>query len=396
MGKNEFKLYIYKEKGIYKERLQMNEDSPIDLGLFGITNAFLKAVENNDDELISRPDYILNKFERNLGILSQSDFSNIPTDPISKVAYCIAENTFHYEKPIVGIGITEAPGKMGYPYLMERIYLTMMVRNWLEPQKEYPDKPSKKFAMLWDMIELIELSDEKTNSLLDKIHSLSKEDQLLEKFRIYFRKALNFRNDQFITKLGTVDIIYSKKVAGDYIYNKENKIFSELYLSKTGLLPLAWAEIIFAVRNDIQAKFCENPTCKTLFGVSRSYSKFCSNKCKDSFHNAKRDTKKEMSISRKRKKVIGLFEGGYSIEQISELTKFNKLDIQQYLKEHNQRIDSKDLKEEVNKKILELLLGKKDGNDAPLIRRLSKLFSKYEASTIKTMYYRVKKENNIK
>ena len=54
-------------------------------------------------------------------------------------------------------------------------------------------------------------------------------------------------------------------------------ILSRSYISQSGLLPLAWAEILYCVENDLSIRQC--PECGSLFYI-KSNGKYCSDRCK--------------------------------------------------------------------------------------------------------------------
>lgn len=66
------------------------------------------------------------------------------------------------------------------------------------------------------------------------------------------------------------DLIITKEIV-------QKNILSRSYISQSGLLPLAWAEILYCVENDLSIRQC--PECGSLFYI-KSNGKYCSDRCK--------------------------------------------------------------------------------------------------------------------
>lgn len=70
---------------------------------------------------------------------------------------------------------------------------------------------------------------------------------------------------------------------GKRIYVRGNKIKSRCYYSSAGILPLVWAEIKFAIENDIFIRRC--PSCDNYFALAKNAMKklYCNDKCRDKY-----------------------------------------------------------------------------------------------------------------
>jgi hypothetical protein len=111
-----------------------------------------------------------------------------------------------------------------------------------------------------------------------------------------------WREDQLkqsLTGLGT-----GKKVKrtreDDYTGEKikeivKETILSRSYVSQSGLLPLAWAEILYCVENDLVIRTCGE--CGSLFHVNGN-GKYCSDICKK---EAKKKQDKQYYRNRRQK-----------------------------------------------------------------------------------------------
>lgn len=110
---------------------------------------------------------------------------------------------------------------------------------------------------------------------------------------------------------------YNENEVTRYIF--EYPVFSEIYTA-SGILPLAWMELIFAVKNNIYASVCKN--CDRLFPIpdKRQNNKdTCSDACAKEFPNKSKELiEKDHKYSARKTMKSRYIKDGKSVKKIQE------------------------------------------------------------------------------
>lgn len=119
-------------------------------------------------------------------------------------------------------------------------------------------------------------------------------DLLQASERIMLLEAVNHRQEQLAVRFVAKEIETVTRRSGDNLRQVvERYIPARCYISRAGLLPLCWAEVLYAVESDTFARTCD--VCKKWFPLQKrqvGQQKYCSSSC--------RDEAKRRAIARKR------------------------------------------------------------------------------------------------
>lgn len=250
----ELKLYVYKDK-LFKETFEWPNGRRVDITFLGLTNTFLRTFlgvlfEQVIDLLKARAHQLYNKLD----------------------LYQVDKIFIEYSNTLLA------------KYL-EAHLMQLALEKWLSPTRlkwEPKKTPSQKYTDFWDKFPWYE-----------KERILQKAVERIDKFsfpaQIYVltEKVCLGRNKQFVTLFSFRNIKKKTKT------NRKNRTFpEECYISKNGFLPLVWAEIFYAVKNDIFARPCE--ICACWFPIENGHynQKYCSPQC--------RSKSKRLKMNRKR------------------------------------------------------------------------------------------------
>ncbi len=233
------------------------------------------------------------------------------------------------EKPIPSS--LSAPGKI-FTYDYEIKVLKSTLVDWLQPsgkgkagrrgRKTPSQKYSEDYKLLASMFE---------DNMADKIKNKYPEETIFNKVSLYAcvgkwfndlpidqqriierYELLIERNTQFHTntiavnidkniikaKFDTIKVKDRISTSTQYKTIAEKWVATECYISNQGFLPLVWAEILYAVRNDIFAQEC--PVCHRWFPITdgKYSSKYCSPKCRSKAKRIDQQKKRSARIKR--------------------------------------------------------------------------------------------------
>jgi hypothetical protein len=169
-------------------------------------------------------------------------------------------------------------------FLLEFILIQSALFDWLSPTgrgragSKYRETPSQKFAKLTHGVFL---SASEQRFVFKKMSLHKGKFPELKQIALLRDELRRTRNRQFTSELVSLDT-EKVNVRSNEFYRQviERRIISESYTSYNGLLPLVWAEILYAVRYDIFARLCE--TCTHWFPLEKGKynQKFCGPKCR--------------------------------------------------------------------------------------------------------------------
>lgn len=310
-----FQIYIYKEGNTYKEKLKVHGEYETTLPLLGLVNALFEAWPKKNDNQLSldyfvddeKVDIALREFAFNIGAYKNyipqvvktyysSKAGDDMTRAASELAFAFYEaEGFHFENPINFTWLFKDESIPRWlKYSIELMCIERAINEWLSIEKQgkvgnkHRETPAERYASSWsDSLSPIDL-EYLLPAIVDTLAKDSKTgEELIGMLRFAsFHEARLERNRQLIRELCAVkpENVLIRKEKGSYKVNtyRENKHFSILYTSQNGLLPLVWAEIMYAVENDIYAKECE--ICRKVIplpSLKGKYNlKYCSDKCK--------------------------------------------------------------------------------------------------------------------
>ena len=111
------------------------------------------------------------------------------------------------------------------------------------------------------------------------------------------KRISNERNKQFTSQLLAVDVVTSMWANQEGKHTETKLVFAECYTSGS-LIPLVWAEILHAVKNDIFARPCD--ICGQWFPLKKGkYSQiYCSMKCQSEAKRRKTRKKRNKGKSK--------------------------------------------------------------------------------------------------
>lgn len=310
-----FQIYIYKEAGKYKEKLKVRGEYEVTLPLFGLANALFEVWPKENDSQLSLDHFIddekvsiaLRRFTYRIGAYKNyvprvvktyynSKIGDDMTRVAGELAFAFYETEgFHFENPInFTWPFKDTPIPRWFKYGVELMCIERALDEWLSPEKQgragnkHRETPTKRYASSWsDSFSPLDLECLMPTLAETLVKDNKTEKELIGKLRFAnFHEVRLKRNRQVIRELCSVksENVLIRKENGSYKVNtyRENKCFSVLYTSQNGLLPLVWAEILYAVENDIYAKRCEIcgkiiplPSLKGKYNL-----KYCSDKCK--------------------------------------------------------------------------------------------------------------------
>ncbi|WP_276624570.1 hypothetical protein [Syntrophomonas wolfei] len=302
-----FKLHIYHQGKEYKEELITPNGDKQELPLFGVFNAFRQALL--DKELQSYPeempveewalnyvDIVLQQFRDNLNV-NQPEHNK----PEEKLAYQVLFPGYS-EQPIPYEHIDKnLPDYRAICFMTEFLSLTGAIIQWLQPvlnidkfnsrinkgkasppNAQYANKyllPSQRYCDMkhdfggidssWKIPKMIELALREA----DDYSTIISNSLILD--------SSGYRSKEIHSELIVIQFDTRTRVLKGTHFKSVHKqsVLAKLFSSRQGLLPLIWAEIMYAVEHDIYAGFCE--TCGSVFTYDghRFNKKFCSPEC---------------------------------------------------------------------------------------------------------------------
>lgn len=290
-----FELYVYKKKNQFKEILEVPFGRKIELPLFGVTTAYLRAWESHkkphfeaeaNEILIAFADQF--EARKDIQDVGEPPVSDNPDDQLkSKLVKHWADNFKHFEKPVRFASVND--NDIALSFWTEFEAVNEALTNWLVPSgkgqtgRKNRKSPTQRYAEVFEELP----SPTELNRFLSILDWYLKNNQIIEddlvKNRLYIplHESRKQRNTQFSSELVAVTterrLVRCEKDDTDpdpdnaRIINKtikEVKTTAELFTSQNGLIPLVWAEILFAVRNDIFARRCL--FCGDLFDLPKS------------------------------------------------------------------------------------------------------------------------------
>ena len=266
------KLFILREKkhrevftGITGEK---------QLPLFGLTNSFLTIIGRLElNSTLDSTEEALGEWTR--GVLGKEEVDALQWQ-VSQSANGkekLASTAFNAYVKLLREGRTEAPvlfKKNGF--CLEYIFIEYALHKWLVPTGKGRNRetPSQKYSKSYGKIIPYK---EKLFALMS---ALTTKDF---NFKQELWQLVSERNKQFLIEFVSVDVDQTVKrsgYAGKLV--TEKPVFAECYTSNN-LLPLAWAEIMYAVKNDIFALPCG--ICGQWFPLEKGKynQKYCSPEC---------------------------------------------------------------------------------------------------------------------
>lgn len=281
-----FELYIYhdQQKKQYKEKLKgLNKKTTDEMDLFGIANALfkvwpIKQFGNNYtiDEIFPKNIFdVLSKFTDQLFPTRWIDVQQEGEKP-----------RYTYETPHEFKIFSVPRGDILRPsiyYGLERRLIETAIYEWLYPTgggrsgsktrwtplKKYQTGITRDPFMFDAYLGLSRQINEATTT--DK-RELAKKNLEISLLEVQRARNLQYRtvlcNYEDVTKTVRTELETDEHINLKECVRKDTKLTkipSKLFISNDGLLPLIWAEILYAVENNIYAKFCDN--CDNLFAI---------------------------------------------------------------------------------------------------------------------------------
>lgn len=332
----ELKLYIYPKSAGFKEILVFPFGSRIQLGSFGIVNAFRQVIPKDSYvPCIASENKVYRDFSSQFNF-EENIFSHIKVDPSKPPLWQLATLKLqeehrikdgHLEQPLTFDSLWGEQKKTwpasffeGKAVFFEGIAILHAMRLWLEPTgigrpgRKGRETPSQKYSSFWSEnftpldIESIFSYYVKKNESAANAAKTPKEYFNLN-YILYPYYAMDKRTDQFTTRIAAITpTVTIKSNDGIRKHTQEKRVTAELYTSRNGLLPLLWAEIQHAIKNDVYAGECLY--CNNWFPISkgkRSHNfnqKYCSPKCRrdaEKQSNLKNEIYKEINKLKMRK-----------------------------------------------------------------------------------------------
>ncbi|OPY58112.1 MAG: hypothetical protein A4E55_01197 [Pelotomaculum sp. PtaU1.Bin035] len=297
--KFDFKLCIYKEGAKFKEILVMPTGRLYHCDFLGLTNALIAALpEKMEGPVCIEGIYdVLFKFANSVGAVE--DFLLGNSDPNMdksqmKLSLLINKNILianncHFETPLkLGASGTQIEERLSYG--MEFLFIKDSVSLWLAPHgkgrvgTQGRKTPSQRYAWYLDEYFHPLIADQSLSNAYKWLYGnsdmVSDEKErwaiIIGIYEAYQERSLQVSNQ--LTTVSSSKVIHKSGI-GQFKHIREKSITSEFYTSFNGLLPLAWAEIGYAVRNNIFINTCT--VCYRKFPITNGkYNhKYCSERC---------------------------------------------------------------------------------------------------------------------
>ncbi|OQA07908.1 MAG: hypothetical protein BWY65_01701 [Firmicutes bacterium ADurb.Bin373] len=305
-----YQLQVYGKEEGYKEVLVVPGMENISLPLFGVTSAFrkafLSAFSSMDEKEIDPPKVVesaMSTFKENLNIKPQAGFvEGIPAEWLDNVLF-----PGHSEEPLQFNGFdVKHPYYRARAFNLEYLCVLKAVQTWLILRRNVKEISKRTGIDKWfkgkyllpsraycDALDL--LGGSECDLLIPVLLPQVDADNvpLLRLFECALLRGKQVHSDlmgiEALTEKkakSTLKDAYSKK---DIRFTQTTKrhVLSRLYSSRQGLLPLVWAEIMYAVEHDINAGFCE--VCGSVFQLNVSNKKVCSDECTRAKKRKRRD-----------------------------------------------------------------------------------------------------------
>jgi hypothetical protein len=280
------KLYMWKDKN-FRELFEEPTGKRIELPVFGLTNSLLNTFKEGYS---ADPDEIMGKLREWITCLltktGETGFKNdTPENDWFKALITLQQfQAGDMERPVELFATMPLLPNKEAAYLYEIQFLQYALFDWLQPSGEgragrpHRKTPSQKYTESFNPYAgwgLQTLNME--HFLLEVSDSVNIDDLPIQaQMRIRREVALLERNMQFCTltqSLNTDKKIKAKSETCRAV--EERRVTSECFVSNQGFLPLVWAEVLYAVRNDIFAQICQ--VCKDWFPIipGKYTQKYC-------------------------------------------------------------------------------------------------------------------------
>lgn len=293
------KLYIFRKGGRTYEVLGLPDDRQVSLPPFGLINCLLGGIRRNE--------YRAMLVEQDRAAVQEvlSHFVGCFGLPLRETPVTFFGGAFSQFKP---------------PWLafaFELCLLQLAGILWLLPGPRWRrEKPSEQYARIYQKLPSpLDLDTALAYTMVDLIAKAAayyesggrrvgesdfwadaKKDpnlpadihehiRLLEHLgRVMLLEAIEQRQAQLAVRFVGHEIErITKKVTrqtADYTYTAERYVPARCYISQTGLLPLCWAEVLYAVESDTFARTCD--VCRNWFPLQKTQvgqQKYCSSSC---------------------------------------------------------------------------------------------------------------------
>ncbi|MGB9858834.1 MAG: hypothetical protein ACPLQP_02725 [Moorellaceae bacterium] len=326
-GQLRVRLYIYRTGSTFREVLGIRFPwkARKALPFLGLTNALLgeaKGILEGKEE--SAPE-VLERFSKRL-MLSEVDSytfngSNLEVHWEFKFG----------ETPVPLLFFNEVPPDLAFR--LEFLSIGMALKNWLLPLKGGNKKPpSKRYSIFYRALELSDGSPLDVEEWLFLLGVRAREEAIQETIISAIRPWLKELGKELpesqrkippelLSYLCLTEIVQTRSQqisslpvrlevekavmrkrdtpAGETIRDVEKRyVLAKLYTSTSGLLPLVWAEILYAVENNIFARPCEE--CGNWFPPHKNQinqQKYCSPACRSEANRKATATKREKEKS---------------------------------------------------------------------------------------------------
>jgi|LSQX01.1.fsa_nt_gb hypothetical protein len=282
-------LDIYKEKGEILEILTFDTHTPIRKPMFSLLNAFEAA----RDKFLPEPTYSLN--DTAYVDCQRAVFVELLGDDIA--AYLL-DDYIEKEPPFNFLDVKK--------FLHREIKAIEEFTRYLEPKAyayAFIDEtgkmtetmfngkaPSEKYSEAMRLFRSSDFSPDSFDEMVNILGNFLSTEDILDD--IVFIPAIKAkRYSQISDDIREVDIkpnteeregrdAYKHKGADRVVrvYKTINRTISRCYYTSNGVFPLIWAEIKYAIENDIFARQCN---CGKYFVLKPMQRKTCSDKCRD-------------------------------------------------------------------------------------------------------------------
>lgn len=275
------KLYIYRVKNSFRETLGLPDGREIPLPPFGLCNAFLKECA------VSPPEEAVLRFLRKF---TEDMPGSPPVSPESPVAAVIQTGWKVFKdgkyNPPVNLSLTGLPPD--FAQQIEPQLLQLALIWFLKPWRSRKISPSERFTFIYQKVPPLEIET--------LIFDIAEKKQPDKNILCLLYEAVLSRSRQVPSWLVGLQVerIIHRNSATTGRHLKERTVTARVYVSKVGFLPLCWAEVFYAIENDIHARRCE--FCGNWFPLQKTQvgqQKFCSPAC--------RSASKKRRVSQKRK-----------------------------------------------------------------------------------------------
>lgn len=287
-----FEIHITKNQGMendgFEEALMMPDFNTIKLNFMGITNAFLQAATClNIGQNLNRSDEILRELISNC-------YLNISEDLL---VYAANEGALYlpalFEVPLLVFKDLHMFDLLNDKYMDPTTWLgcfmnefrilILALKEWVLFSSNVKRSPSERFLIKEPDGLPVPLNSLTTGPYLARIAQNLEGDNkahfkdiavlyTIKHFREYSLRQ-SFTGHSIGEKL-----LKTKEDPYASLRIKEKiKIFSKIYTSINGLLPLAWAEILYCVENELVIRICSE--CNNCFYI-KGNGKYCSEDCK--------------------------------------------------------------------------------------------------------------------